>query len=93
MKIKNIEDLNKIKEIGLKKILPKIDLLLFMTVYPGRQGAEFEPKVLEKIKAKAKTLKKGTWGVILDIDETVLDNSEYEKEINVELKTHIHRKT
>jgi len=35
----------------------------------------------EKIKAivSQKHLKKGQWGVIFDIDETVLDNSEYEK--------------
>lgn len=30
--------------------LKKIDVLLFMTVYPGAQGAPFERKVLEKIK-------------------------------------------
>lgn len=36
---------------------------------------------LEKIKAKVKSdhLKSGKWGIILDIDETVLDNSEYQK--------------
>lgn len=35
----------------------------------------------EKIAAKVKHkhLKSGTWGIILDIDETVLDNSEYQK--------------
>lgn len=31
--------------------LKRVDVLQFMTVYPGRQGAPFEPKVLEKIKA------------------------------------------
>lgn len=37
---------------------------------------------LEKVAAKAKQqkLKQNQWGVIMDIDETVLDNSEYEKE-------------
>lgn len=34
---------------------------------------------LEKVTARTKKMKKGSWGVILDIDETVLDNSEYEK--------------
>lgn len=37
---------------------------------------------LEKVAAQVKTekLKKKTWGVIMDIDETVLDNSQYEKQ-------------
>lgn len=37
---------------------------------------------LEKVTAqvKADKLKKKTWGVIMDIDETVLDNSQYEKQ-------------
>ncbi len=37
---------------------------------------------LEKVSAQVKTekLKKKTWGVIMDIDETVLDNSQYEKQ-------------
>ncbi len=36
---------------------------------------------LEKVSAKVKqeSLKKHSWGVIMDIDETVLDNSQYEK--------------
>jgi len=37
----------------LKKIQPyldQIDMVLFMTVYPGQQGAPFVPKVGEKIK-------------------------------------------
>lgn len=36
---------------------------------------------LEKVKAKVakESLKSGSWGVIMDIDETVLDNSAYEK--------------
>jgi 5'-nucleotidase (lipoprotein e(P4) family) len=37
---------------------------------------------LEKVSAqvKAQKLKKKSWGVIMDIDETVLDNSQYEKQ-------------
>lgn len=31
-------------------LLNKIDLLQFMTVYPGKHGAEFQEKVIEKIK-------------------------------------------
>ena len=34
---------------------------------------------LEKVTAKVKKMKKDSWGVVLDIDETVLDNSEYQK--------------
>lgn len=34
---------------AIESLLPKIDVLQFMTVYPGRQGAPFEPQVLEKI--------------------------------------------
>lgn len=33
-----------------------------------------------ELQAMAKDLAPGTWGVILDVDETVLDNSEYQKE-------------
>ena len=37
---------------------------------------------LEKVAAQVKTqkLKKKSWGVIMDIDETILDNSQYEKQ-------------
>lgn len=37
----------------------------------------------EKIKTRVKTehLKSGKWGIILDIDETVLDNTEYQKRL------------
>ncbi len=35
--------------------LSKIDVLQFMTVHPGAQGAPFVPEVLEKIKAFSKT--------------------------------------
>lgn len=38
---------------AIEKYLTKVDLILFMTVYPGRQGAPFVPKVLEKIKQLA----------------------------------------
>ncbi len=34
----------------IEPYLKLTDLILFMTVYPGRQGAPFVPKVLEKIK-------------------------------------------
>lgn len=49
---------------------------------------------LEKVTAKVKEdkLKKDKWGVILDIDETVLDNSLYEKE-HVDSCTHYDPKT
>ncbi len=40
-------------ETAIEKIMPyvnMVDEILFMTVHPGRQGAEFIPEVLEKIK-------------------------------------------
>ena len=35
---------------AVEPFLSLADLILFMTVYPGRQGAPFVPQVLEKIK-------------------------------------------
>jgi ribulose-phosphate 3-epimerase len=32
-------------------LLPRVDILLFMSVYPGFYGASFVPKVVDKIKA------------------------------------------
>ncbi len=34
----------------VRPFIEKIDVLQFMTVYPGRQGAPFVPKVLDKIR-------------------------------------------
>lgn len=39
---------------AVEPYLDKIDVLQFMTVYPGQQGAPFVPKVLEKIKTFTK---------------------------------------
>lgn len=35
---------------AIESILPLVDVILFMTVHPGRQGAPFVPEVLEKIR-------------------------------------------
>lgn len=35
---------------AIKEITERVDLIQFMTVYPGKQGALFQEKVLEKIK-------------------------------------------
>jgi 5'-nucleotidase (lipoprotein e(P4) family) len=35
---------------------------------------------LQQLRTRAAELPQGTWGVILDVDETVLDNSAYQKE-------------
>ena len=42
----------------VKDFVEKIDAVLFMTVYPGQNGALFQPKVLPKIKQFHKTYPK-----------------------------------
>jgi ribulose-phosphate 3-epimerase len=43
--------------------LESIDFLLFLTVYPGRQGAPFQEKVLQKISEYQKIDKRPAFGV------------------------------
>ena len=83
-----IEDINLIKQYGIKAgisikpnteisaILPfidNIDLILIMSVEPGRSGQKFMPEALDKI-AKAKKLTEGK-DVIIEVDGGInLDN-------------------
>jgi 5'-nucleotidase (lipoprotein e(P4) family) len=48
-----------------------------------RKGAYKEIFELAKrqVEGKAKALPKGSWGVVMDIDETILDNSAYQAEV------------
>lgn len=41
-------------------------------------GLGFRPNVTERVEARVSGLERGSWAVIVDADETVLDNSEYQ---------------
>lgn len=74
-------------------IAKPIDSPLYLATKWYRSSAEMQAAYIQtfklaeqKVLAKHKTANKN-WGVVLDIDETVLDNSEYEKRILLKTTT------
>lgn len=57
---------------AIKDFLPGVDAVLFMTVYPGQNGAPFQKKVIPKIKSFHKAYPKVPIAVDGGVNETTL---------------------
>ena len=56
-------------------ILPLLDLVLIMSVEPGKGGQEFMPKALEKIQKLDKKIKSLGLNVLISVDGGINNNS------------------
>ena len=88
--LKDLEIINKIKNLGIKvgisikpstnveeiyNILPLIDLVLIMSVEPGKGGQKFMPESLEKIDKLNKKIKNLNLDVLISVDGGINNNS------------------
>lgn len=70
-----------------------------LEVHWVRNSAEYKAisisayaELLRRLKESSKGLPAGSWGVILDADETVLDNSQYQRDLALKGETHTPQK-
>lgn len=91
--IQDLKIIDKIKNYGIKcgisvkpstdieliyELLPKINMVLIMSVEPGRGGQEFILSSLEKIKKLSDYIKKNNLDVIISVDGGINKNSMFE---------------
>jgi len=87
--LKNTDVIKKIKDYGIKcgisikpntdiemiyDLLPSIDMVLIMSVEPGRGGQEFIPSSIEKIKKLKNKIQKENLNVIISVDGGINKN-------------------